>query len=61
MTPTILFRSEEHGPLESEDLGWKCLCKNLTVIRVSASHDTMLDPRNASAIRAQLESIFEIE
>jgi thioesterase domain-containing protein len=61
MTPTILFRSEDHGPFESEDLGWKSLCKNLTVIRVAALHDTMLDPGTARVIRAQLESIFETE
>ena len=30
MTPTFLFRSEDHEPSESEDLGWRHLCKNLT-------------------------------
>ena len=50
MTPTFLFRSEEHGPFESEDLGWKGLCKNLTVIHIAAAHDTILDPENTNAI-----------
>jgi hypothetical protein len=61
MTPTFLFRSEDHEPSESEDLGWRHLCKNLTVIRVAAFHNTMLDPDNADAIRRQLQSIFETE
>ncbi len=60
-TPTFLFRADEHEPFESDDLGWKCLCKHLTVIRVAASHDSILDPDNAGSIRAQLQSIFETE
>ena len=53
MTPTFLFRSEEHDPFETEDLGWEGLCKNLTVIHIAAAHDTILDPENASVICTQ--------
>jgi thioesterase domain-containing protein len=61
MTPAFLFRSQEHELVESEDLGWSNMCKNLTVIHVPGSHEQILDPENAEVIRARLRSIFHAQ
>ena len=42
-TPVTVFRSEEHGPCESDDLGWGRHCGNVQILPVAGSHRTMLD------------------
>jgi thioesterase domain-containing protein len=48
--PTLLFRSEQHGPQEADDLGWAAYCENLTIIQMRGSHRNILDPENLSTV-----------
>ncbi len=58
-TPTFLFRSADHAPFESEDLGWRRFFPGLTVIPVTAQHEDMMKPPNIDGVRAKLQSIFD--
>jgi thioesterase domain-containing protein len=54
--PTVLFRSEEHQPVERRDLGWGDYCQNLKVIRVVGTHRGMLDPEVSGPLLAGVVS-----
>ncbi len=58
-TPTYLFRSEEHEPWETDDLGWSHYCRNVTVIPVAASRESMLVRENFSFICAELARLLK--
>jgi thioesterase domain-containing protein len=53
-TPTYLFRAEDSGPIEREDLGWSRYCSQLKVSNVAGSHRGMLHP----SINARLRAAF---
>jgi thioesterase domain-containing protein len=48
--PTILFRSDAHGAEFSENLGWRTLCSDLTIVPVSGDHHSMFDPPNVAML-----------
>jgi thioesterase domain-containing protein len=49
-----LFRSQEHEPHESQDLGWGRYCRNVRVIPVAGTHRKMFDP----AINGPMQAAF---
>jgi len=44
LAPTVLFRSSAHPAGSAEDLGWRPLCPNLSIVPVDGGHHTMFDP-----------------
>jgi thioesterase domain-containing protein len=44
--PTMLFRSEDHGPDAPEDLGWRECCPDVQTVLMRGDHETILDPNN---------------
>jgi NADPH:quinone reductase-like Zn-dependent oxidoreductase/acyl transferase domain-containing protein/thioesterase domain-containing protein len=43
---TVLFRSDAYPAGTPADLGWRKLCRDLTIIPVDGGHNTMFDPPN---------------
>jgi thioesterase domain-containing protein len=56
--PTLLFRAKESQRLESDDLGWRRYCQNLTVIQVAASHFNILAAENFGPLCADLARVL---
>jgi thioesterase domain-containing protein len=57
-TPTFMFRSEQHEAWEPDDLGWGHYCKNVSVLHVPGSHQTMLEPEHFGALCTDLVQVL---
>jgi thioesterase domain-containing protein len=52
--PAVLFRSSEHDVGAPDDLGWRDICTDLTIVPVGGGHNTMFDPPNLAPLCARL-------
>jgi acyl-coenzyme A synthetase/AMP-(fatty) acid ligase/thioesterase domain-containing protein len=59
--PARLFRSEQWGEDESNDLGWSRLLPNMEVVHVTGDHLTMLDPPHLLSLSEALLNYCRIE
>ena len=50
--PAVLFRSTQHRASSVEDLGWRKICANLTILPVGGDHNTMFEPPNLERLCA---------
>jgi thioesterase domain-containing protein len=57
--PAVLFRSLERGPDAPEDLGWRKLCPDITVMPIAGGHNTMFDPPNLEPLSRRFVSAFQ--
>ena len=57
--PAVLFRSLERGPDVPEDLGWRKLCPDITVMPIAGGHSTMFDPPNLEPLSRRFVSAFQ--
>lgn len=54
--PVVLIRAERSDP-ESDDLGWRTHCRNLTIIRTAFDHETIMGAEGRSTlVRALAEA-----
>jgi thioesterase domain-containing protein len=60
LTPTYVFRSEEHEPFEREDLGWGDYCSNVNVLNVAGSHHGMINSEVSGTLCSALLEISGI-
>jgi thioesterase domain-containing protein len=58
--PLVVFRSTERQPHAADDLGWREICPNVTVVPVAGNHYTMLEAPNLEPLSARFTT-FALE
>ena len=59
--PTVVFRSDHEGGDESDDLGWRKRCSNLTIMPISGSHLTMFEQPNLDILCGRFVSTLPLK
>ena len=57
--PTTLFRSDEYSE-DAADHGWSAICKQLVVVPIRGTHQTLLEARHYDTLCTQLSQAIEM-